>query len=788
MFNNYVKIALRNIYRQRLYYLIQIFGFALSLSCVILILSWIRYEKSFDEFHANGDNIFRILMTINAESENSFDLAITPPPLVAAIQAEFPEVEKVARIEFSPKVVFEYEMHINYENNGMMVDPSFLEIFSFPLLKGDPESVLEDIHNIVLTESFSKKYFDDKDPINNTVILEGISFNVSGLMKDLPPNSHLKFDFLLPFQVKTLFGSDLNDWGSVNIFSYIQLNENMEWANFYTKFQDWKTPRINDAYFLQPLSQIHKESGIQADEVIVSDAKYLNIFIILAFVILFIACVNFINLQSAQVIQRKKEVGIRKVSGASKFELIKQLMIESSIVLSISYLISFLMAELLLPYFKQLFTYDISLLFYDPVFLGILMVLFIIIILITSVLPSVRFASFHPAGLIQNFNFRGKNKTFSRTILVIIQFSFSVFFIVSTLVINQQFLFMKKSSLNNQQDKIIYLPFKGNIASSYQSFKNQIKAHANIDKVTAKNSLPTQVANKTGEVNWPGKSPDQDFIIEGTGVDINYFETLGIDIIAGKSFMEVTTSKEIAPIILNETAAKNMSISDPVGARITLWGYPGEIVGIAKDVQFMSLKNENEGQIFYVIPDYTNQQVSDFGVILISIKGDIPTAISIIEDEWLKINPGTPFEYHFLDEAVDKLYWEEMRLSRLMNYASVLSIFICCLGLLGLVIYNSNDRIKEIGIRKINGASISNVIALLNRDYIQWVFISFIFSFPVAWIVLNMWLQNFAYHVGIRWWTFVLSGFLTIAIALATVSWQILKVAYKNPVEVLRYE
>ena len=315
-----------------------------------------------------------------------------------------------------------------------------------------------------------------------------------------------------------------------------------------------------------------------------------------------------------------------------------------------------------------------------------------------------------------------------------------------------------------------------------------MEVHANIDKVTAKNSLPTQVANKTGDVNWPGKSPDQDFIIEGTGVDVNYFETLGIDIIAGKSFMEVATSKEIAPIILNETAIKNMSISDPIGARITLWGYPGEIVGIAKDVQFMSLKNENEGQIFYVIPDYSNQQVSDFGVILISIKGDIPTAISIIEDEWLKINPGTPFEYHFLDEAVDKLYWEEMRLSRLMNYASVLSIFICCLGLLGLVIYSSNDRIKEIGIRKINGASISSVIALLNRDYIQWVFISFIFSFPIAWIVLNIWLQNFAYHIGIRWWTFVLSGLLTIAIALATVSWQILKVAYKNPVEVLRYE
>jgi ABC-type antimicrobial peptide transport system permease subunit len=788
MFKNYIKIAFRNIYKQRLYYLIQIFGFGLSLSCVILILSWIQYEKSFDTFHEKGNRIYRILMTINADSENSFDLAITPPPLVEAIQAEFPEVEKAARLEFCPKVVFEYETQIHYESHGIMADPAFLEMFSFPFLKGEPGSALDDINSIVLTQSTAEKYFPDSDPINKTMTIEGISFKVTGLIEEIPPNSHLKFDFILPFKVKTLFGADLSDWGNVNIYSYILLKENTEWANFYQKFLIWETPRNNDAYYLQSLAQIHKESGIQADEVIVSDAKYLNIFIILAFIILFIASINFINLQSAQVLQRKKEVGIRKVSGASKSELIKQLMIESIIVLLSSYLISFLMVELLLPFFKQLFTYEISLLFYDPVFLGILTVLFILIIFFTSTLPSLRFASFHPAGLIQDINLNGKRKTLSRTILVVLQFSFSVFFIVGTLVINQQFRFMKRSSLNNQQGKIIYLPFKGDIASRYHAFRNRLESHASIDQVTAKNSLPTKVANKTSELRWQGKNPDLDFIIESIGVDANYFETMGMEVINGNSFLDLTSSKELSPLIINETALKNMGISDPIGTRVSLWDYPGEIVGIVKDVQFMSLRNQNEGQVFYIIPDYRNQQVADFGVILVKIKGDIPSAISFIEDEWNEYNPATPFEYHFLDEAVDNLYWEEMRLSRLMNYTSFFSIFICCLGLLGLVINSSNDRIKEIGIRKINGASLSNIVALLNRDHMKWVFLSFILAFPIAWIFLNKWLQNFAYQINISWWVFLLAGILTLTIALLTVNWQIFKVARKNPVDVLRYE
>jgi putative ABC transport system permease protein len=661
-------------------------------------------------------------------------------------------------------------------------------MFSFQLLKGEPGSALDDTHSILLTQSTAQKYFSNTDPINKTITIEGISFKVTGLIKEIPPNSHLNFDFILPFPVKTLFGSDLDDWGNVNIYSYILLNENTEWTNFYQKFLAWETPRKNDAYYLQPLAQIHKESGIQADEVIVSDAKYLNIFIILAFIILFIACINFINLQSAQILQRKKEVGIRKVSGASKSELIKQLMIESIVVLLISLMISFLMAELLLPIFKRLFTYEISLLFYDPVFLGILTVLFILIIFFTSTLPSLRFASFHPASLIQNINLRGKRKTISRTVLVVLQFSFSVFFIVGTLVINQQFRFMKRSSLNNQQEKIIYLPFKGDIASRYHAFKNRLESHASIDQVTAKNSLPTKVANKTGELNWPGKNPDLDFIIESIGVDANYFETMGIEVIDGSGFLDLTSSKELAPLIVNETALKNMGINDPLGTRVSLWDYEGEIVGIVKDVQFMSLRNQNEGQVFYIIPDYSNQQIADFGVILVKVKGDISSAISLLEDEWNNYNPGTPFEYHFLDEAVDNLYWEEMRLSRLMNYASVFSIFICCLGLLGLVINRSNDRIKEIGIRKINGASLSNIITLLNRDHMKWVFISFIIAFPSAWIVLNIWLQNFAYQIKIDWWVFLFAGIVTLLIALLTVNWQIFKVARKNPVDVLRYE
>ena len=305
----------------------------------------------------------------------------------------------------------------------------------------------------------------------------------------------------------------------------------------------------------------------------------------------------------------------------------------------------------------------------------------------------------------QKLPFKGKAGTFSRKALVITQFVFSVFFIIGTFVINNQFQFMKKRSLNGQNDQIIYLPIKGEIGTKYETFKNRLLAFPSINHVTAKNSLPTEVADKTGELDWPGKDPNLDFIIEGTGVDFGYFEALGIEVIEGRSFTEAFTSDNKFAFVLNETAIKDMGLENPIGTDISLWGYPGRIVGIVEDVNLKSLRNDADGQIFFIIPDYTDQDINFYGVILIKIHENLPNTLAGIQDQWSELNPGIPFDYHFLDEAVDNLYWDEMRLSKLMNLASVLSVIICCLGLLGLVIHNSSARIKEIGIRKINGAS-----------------------------------------------------------------------------------
>jgi putative ABC transport system permease protein len=399
-----------------------------------------------------------------------------------------------------------------------------------------------------------------------------------------------------------------------------------------------------------------------------------------------------------------------------------------------------------------------------------------------------RFASFNPTGLMQKSPIKGKIGSLSHKLLVITQFVFSVFFIVGTFVINDQFQFMKKRSLNGQNDQIIYLPFKGEIGTKYEAFKNQLLSLPYISHVTAKNSLPTEVADKTGELDWPGKDPNLDFIIEGTGVDFDYFETLGIKVVNGRSFTEAFTSDNKFAFVLNETAIKDMGLKNPIGAEISLWGYPGRIIGVVEDVNLKSLRNDADGQIFFIIPDYTEQDINFYGVILIKIQEDIPNTLSAIQALWTELNPGIPFDYHFLDEAVDSLYWDEMRLSRLMNYASILSIVICCLGLLGLVIHNSNAKIKEIGIRKINGATILNIMIMLNRDYILWVSISFIIAFPLALILLNKWLQNFTSHVSLDWWIFAISGLVALTIALITINGQIIKVARKNPADVLRYE
>ena len=331
------------------------------------------------------------------------------------------------------------------------------------------------------------------------------------------------------------------------------------------------------------------------------------------------------------------------------------------------------------------------------------------------------------------------------------------------------------------------MPFKGTIGSNYQTFKNSLLSYSEILNVTAKNSLPTLTADKTNELHWPGKDIEQDFIIEATGVDHDYFKTMGINVVQGRDFSE-SDEPDKPVFVLNETSEESMGINNPVGTMISLWGFEGEVIGIAEDIQLKSMRNKTEAQMYYIIPDFTGQELVDFGVILIRIKGNIQDAISVIRNQWTTINPGIPFEYHFLDEAVDELYWSEIRLSRLMNYASLLSVVICCLGLLGLAIHNSNARLKEIGIRKINGATTFTILIMLYKNYIQWVLISFLIASPLAWVFLEQWLQNFAYRVSIGWWIFATSLFLTLIISILTISGQILKTARLNPVDLLRYE
>lgn len=788
MWTHQIKLAFRNLFRQRTYNLIQIFGFTMALTCVILILSWVRYELSFDQFHKNRDHLYRVLMDINVGSEGAFQLAVTPPPLAEAALNEFPEIINSTRFELSPQIVFELDGKFNYGSNGALADPAFLSMFSFPLVQGNPTSAMENPQSVLFSESFAKKYFGDKEPMNSIIKVQNAPLKVTGIFKDVPANSHLQFDFLVPMQLKTLMGSDLTDWGNVNLCTYIQVAEHTDFATLKAKFKSWETPREYDQFSIQELSEIHGTTGIQAEESVVIDSKYVSLLFILAFVILMIACINFINLQSGQVLKRTKEVGIRKVNGANRIQLILQFMMESCLVLLISYFMSFLVVELAVPYFSQLFDYKINLQFYDLEFLAFLALLFVFIVLITGLIPSIRFASFNPTGLMRKLPFKGKIGSFSRKALVITQFAFSVFFILSTFVINNQFQFMKDRSLNDQNNQIIYLPLKGEIGAKYETFKNRLLALPSISHVTAKNSLPTEVADKTGELDWPGKDPNLDFIIEGTGVDFNYFETMDIEIVEGRSFTEAFTSDNKFAFILNEKAIKDMGLNNPIGADISLWGYPGRVVGIVEDVNLKSLKNETDGQIFYIIPDYTDQDINFYGVILIKIQEDIPNTIVAIQNQWAELNPGIPFDYHFLDEAVDSLYWDEMRLSKLMNYASFLSIIICCLGLLGLVIHNSTSRIKEIGIRKINGASLQHIMIMLNKDYILWVSISFIIAFPMALMLLNKWLQNFSRHIKLDWWIFLISGLVTLAIALITINGQIIKVARKNPADILRYE
>ena len=792
MFKNYFKIAIRHLFREKVFSLINITGLAIGFACTALIFLWVSDELSFDDFHKNKDHIYRVLVKAEGINSNGIEktMAVTPGKLAGAIKNEIPEVRYVTRNNKGFRTPYKYKENSFYEDNVYSVDSDFFKMFSFNIVKGNSAKPFTNMNDIVISERIALKYFGKEDPIGKTLISNNKrEYIVSAVIENMPSNSHMQMDILASHMLSEKYWKSGYSWENYVHETYILTNNNAEPDIISEKIETllnknkW-IEKMRIYVTLQPLSDIYLNPDIANSDGLSSDRKYINIFSIIALGILLIACINFINISTANSFSRSKEIGIRKVLGSKKHNLIMQFMGEFSIMTFIAAGLSILLLQIVLPYFNHFTGKDLVLdLNFFIIFSGIV----IITGLFGGSYPALYLSSFSAGRVLKN-KFNSKRKGFSlRSALVIFQFSISILLIISTIFVNNQLSFIQNKNLGFEKNKVLYIPAIGDLAKNFNSSKNRFLQYPNIENVSM-NECPPLNNLSEGFITWD-EHKSENIIMKAMQVTPDYFKTLNIKLAAGRLFFKKLSSDR-KTFILNEAAVKFLCILSPVGKTINALGRVGKIIGVVKDTYFKSLHHQLDPLVFmplalkrYGTLDYTA------GSILIRFSGnDISAVLSNIKSVWEKYNHGLPFEYHFLDKTVEQKYGFEQRLSKIFTWFSLLAIFISCLGLFALITFVAVKRTKEIGIRKVLGATSSKIAILLSKEFIRWALIANIIAWPIAWYAMNRWLQGFAYRIDITILPFILSGLIALAIALFTVSFQTIKTATANPAKSLTYE
>jgi putative ABC transport system permease protein len=800
MIKNYFILALRNLKLNRGYFIINLLGLTIGITAFILIILWIKAETSYDKFHKNANNIYRVDYLLYEEGILEKHSASGSGAVGKEIKNTFPDVVDYTRFTRAESLV-KYGDKTFKEKNILYAQSSFFELFSFPLMEGKTDSSILAINHAVITEETARKYFGDENPVGEMITIDGVSdFEVAGVVKSIPENSHCKFDILLSYEnlIKNSRSWD-NSWVSERVYSYILLTPGADAKALQTKLPQLPEAFIGqfmkEAFFLLEfrlvgLTDIHLHSSVSNELEVNGNYRNVVSLGIIAFLVLLIAFINYVNLATSRSIERAHEVGVRKISGALQKELIFQFLTESAILNLIALIISFSGVVLLLPFFKQVMQSPLRV---D--FLMVILFFFLLLVsgtLFTGLLPAIYISRFAP-GLV----LKGKVPTGSKWIirlkntLVIFQFTISVILIICTITIFRQVNFMRHHDLGFNMEGLIVIDgpriLRANTYESYmnslESFKNDITAVSGISSITASSNVPGTEIKNSRVFGIPVEGRNTEKRIDVYYADNMFFSTYGLTLIAGDDFAP-GIEEDFNKIILNESALSYYGFKDAVSTvgKILRSGKQEVIIkAVINDFNQQSLK-ELPGPIAFF-----NQPANIFYSIKANMKG-IDELIPEIEKVWNAHYPGNPFNYFFLNDFYNEQYRADQRFSGLFLASSILAIIIACLGLSGLSAYAISRRTKEIGIRRTNGATISQVLALLNKDFVKWVLIAFVIATPVSWIVMNKWLQNYAYRTEISWWIFVLSGVIAVSIALITVSWQSWRAATRNPVEALRYE
>lgn len=803
MLRNYLKIAFRNLFKQKGYSFINISGLAVGIAVVTLITLWIQDELSYDKFNKKSDRVYRVVEIQSAKGRNPTHVPYTMVPLAEALKMEMPEIEETVRINYAGQMAIAYKDKSFFQNDVVLAGENFFNIFSFDVIKGSAVNALKEPFSVVICEKIAKKYFGDEDPIGKQITLASMPATVTAVIKNPPVQSHMKFEIIISFStmyyVVKNFGQDPEEWRksweSNSLFTYVLLKKNTKPESLNSQFPAFLTKYRGEEstmeMYLQNIEDIYLNSEIigYSGPWIKGDKKHIYIFSAIALFILLIACINFMNLTTARSSGRAKEVGMRKVIGGTKLQLIKQFLSESFLVTLFAMLIAVALIEFSLPYFNNLASKELTINFFSnwKITGG-----FVIIVLFVSVVagayPAFFLSSFEPAKVLKGSLSSGSKNLALRKTLVVIQFSISIVLLIGTWIIFRQMDFMQNKKLGFDKENVIVVNnLSPGLKSKLESYKNLLSGQHSIVSATVCSQAPGSGVEGEWGMRPEGSNEQEQWTVPLLGVDEDYLKTFDLKMAKGRWFSKEFQSDRGNSLVINETAAKKFGWKNPLGKEIVISDRflndgKGKVVGVVKDYYFKSLHQKIEPVVFLMHKSLNND-------IAVKIEGgDIKGTIAFLKQKWLQFSNNEPFKFTFLDESIDQLYRTEMRVGKLFVIFSILAIIIASLGLLGLAAYSAEQRTKEIGVRKVMGATISQIILLLSKDFTKWVLLSNIIAWPVAWYLMNKWLANFAYRTNINIMAFIGSAVLVLLIAFFTVSFIAIKAASANPINSLKYE
>lgn len=804
MIKNYFKTAWRNLLKNKAFSIINLLGLSIGISVCFIIVLFVQDELSYDRFNVKADRIVRVLFQSNING-GKINEATVMPPTAQALKNDYPEVQEATRLHYAGRPKVAYGDKKFKDGEFAFVDSNFFNVFTAHFIKGDAATALQEPNTLIVTNDFAKKYFGEEDPIGKSLDFNNHSelYKVTGVIDKIPANAHFHFDMFGSMAGYTEATSD--SWMTSNFFTYLVLQDGYDYKKLETKLpnmvEKYMGPQILKAmgmslaqfrtkgntlgFALQPLKDIHLHSDSSFELEPGGDIKYVYIFGAIALFMLLIACINFINLSTASASKRAKEVGVRKVMGSRKFELVKQFLIESILLTFIALLISFVMVQVALPVFNDLSGKNLHIGFsIQPLLLFV--ALGLLVGLLAGIYPAFFLSSFNPIATLKGRLSASTKSLGLRSGLVVFQFFISISLIVGTIVIYQQMNYIRNKKLGYNKEQLLVLSNSWALGKNEKFFKEELLKDSRVVSITTSGYKPAGPTDNNNSMVYPEGKENQVMKTLRYDVDEQYIPTLGIEMAAGRNFSPAFATDSSA-VIINEAAAKAFAFAGNSVGRNIVWMNKNEggkatyhVIGVVKDFHFRSLHEAITPLLMVLKPEW--------GLIVKTKSADIAGLLSSMKQQWQKLNIDEPFEYAFMDDLYNKTYLTEQKTGSILNIFAVLTILVACLGLFGLATYTAEQRTKEIGIRKVLGATITQVTNMLSKEFLKLVLIACLIAFPVAWWGMHQWLEGFAYRINISWWVFIVAGFAAVTLTILTVSFQSIKAALMNPVKSLKAE